>query len=189
MIKLEGPIGSDAIYTHDFSDASKWGSGVPGFGASACAIQPTPGLAYVLTGCEVKASTNVHIHSPLQVWFQQRRKSGQWGSIPPTSGNGPAYCVQYTSMKDWMKRGGGLPTVQKYPGNPELTQEIMLIPFHFTPQPVLWSSGGVDDRGWPRWNRMVLRIANHQPYRKLDETQIEMALAKYTVDIYREIVT
>ena len=189
MIKLEGPIGSDSIYSHDFGNVASWGAGVTGFGASACAIQPTPGLAYKLTGCEVKASTDVQIHSPFQLWFQQRRKSGQWGTIPPTSGNGPAYCVQYSNLKDWVRRGSGLPQVVEYPDSPEITKPVMLVSFVLRPPPILWSSGGVDAQGFPCWNRMVMRIVDHQPYRDVQGTPIEMGIVKYMVDIYREIVT
>ena len=189
MIKLEGPIGSDAIYSHDFGKPSSWGAGVPGFGASAFQIAPTPGLAYVLTGCEVKASTDVMIHSPFQLWFQQRRASGRWGSVPPTSAMEPAYCVQYSHMSDWIKRGTGLPQVVEYPNNPEITKPVMLVSFAFKPQPVLWgSAGGADATGYPRWNRLVMRIADHQPYRDGASQPIELALAKYTVDIYREVI-
>jgi hypothetical protein len=102
--------------------------------------------------------------------------------------NGAAYCVTYQNMKDWLRRGGGLPEVRSYPGNPELTKPVMLISFTFAPAPVLWSDDrGMDENRMPRWGRMILRIADHQPFKAADGSQLELALAKYTVDIHRQV--
>lgn len=182
--KLVGPIYHDSAYTHDFGDAATWHS-VPGLGASSWSLQPPPGYAYKIVGCETKASADANIHSPLEIWFQAKRKSLAWGTIPPTGMNGFAYRVAYNSMKDWIKRATDLPTVRTLTGSTEITKSLLLFSFAFSPAPILWSSTGYAN-GMPKWNRMIIQVADHLPYKNLAGEAIEMALAKYIIEIYKE---
>jgi len=172
----------DSVYTHDFGNSATWYGG-GSLGVSAWILEPPPGRACKILACEVKASVNCHMSAAIEIWFQCKKRLGGYGHLPPTANDGPSYCVSYGNMRDWVKRGTGIPeVVSGIEANNEFTAPLMLVPFTFAPAPTLWSSSGKDDNGMPKFNRMIIRIVGNQPIKTLEGNPIDMAIAKYSVD-------
>lgn len=164
----------DSIYTHDYADNTTW----PSTADSRWTLEPAVGEAIKLTSVEVKLSEHAVMHSggaTLVEYFVAGVDT-------------PVYVVTYNSIIDWIKRADELPSKVDINNGLDITAPLIMFRITFPRPAVLWSSTGQDLEGNMKFNKMVVRIEDDQPYKQADgTTPAELVIAKYNAEIYEDI--
>lgn len=154
-------IKKDSIPTHDWGDSSQW-AGAP---SSSFTIKPNPGEAIIIPRARIRYSENAHMGSALVIDYYV--------------GEAVVSSTEYKNQNDFFSR---FDEFERFAvaGSNGYDADIFSHEYEFDAPLVLWSSEGVDGDGAPKLNKIVIRIADDQPYKQSDDTSpINMAQVRY----------
>ncbi len=164
----------DTIGMHDFSDASTWKTPV---GSSSWILDPTdaesPFHNKVIKLNEIQLDfaelIKIHVDGELLIEFYM------------TGNSNPVKTISYKSMSDWISRSH---TKQRVDYKAASVGPFMQYNIAFAEPPTLWTSTGVDTLGDPKLNKMVVRIADNEPYKDEEGEPGKLARGRYFAEIY-----
>ncbi len=164
----------DTIGVQDFADTSTW---VNGATDSAWALDPTDtesafyGKAVKLTAMQLDLAEDLVMHEngAMIVEFYM-------------AGNpSPVAVYLYKSVADWISRASRKQKIESVGKVGSFVQYDI----EFAKAPIFWTSAGFDGAGKPKFNKMIVRIENHEPYKKMDGvTPATIARPRYFAEIY-----
>jgi hypothetical protein len=166
---------SDTIGTHYFDDPETWTT----LEDSTWELKPNAGEAIEIQSAQIDFSED--INTP---------KTGNAIIVKFWSNNiqQPLKTVYYHNLKDWITRSYKKTKTELNTGG-VITGSILQLDLDFAPpQPIIWSSAGLDIFGIPKINRMTVHLENHTPYKKLSNPNenAELARARYFTSVYED---
>ena len=110
-----------------------------------------------------------------------------WGPSPLT-------VADYPSIADFFARADEFGKLDySGPANGDVNKPIIWLKYDFSKPVVLWSSGGmfegnpkVDAQGSPKFQKMVIKIADDAPYKDNDAGVVQVARSRYFIECYED---
>jgi hypothetical protein len=164
----------DTIGMHDFSNTSQWPSPLD----SSWVIDPSDGYSEYhnsvlkLTELQLDLSENLIIHEGGELLVEFFING-----VP-----NPVFTYTYKSISDWISRANEKKKID-YNG---LIGPFMQFNVMFAKPPWLWTSTGIDAAGNYKLNKMVIRIADNQPYKNSEGNPAKICLGRYFAEIYED---
>jgi hypothetical protein len=176
-------VNFDTITSHDWSDNSQW---VVSVDDSTWTLQPDAGQAIKVTGVLIKFSEDMVVHANGGMLIQVAIDG--WAPSPLT-------LVSYSSIADFFARADEWGKLDyNGPANGSVNKPIISLKFDFSRPVVLWSSGGtiegvpkVDAQGSPKFQKMMIKIADDMPYKDNDGGVVQVARSRYFIECYADV--
>lgn len=166
----------DTVGMHDFSNIAEWSSPTD----SSWIVQPTTstsphyGKKVIVTSMQMDLAEDFTIHPGGGIVVEL------YSNLIPT----PLAVVNYVDLKDIISRATSKTFVQCKGG----VGPAMQYSYVFTMPPTLWPTVGFDSKGVPKFNKMLVKIKDHQPYRTKTSGELcSIAKGRYFCEIYTDL--
>lgn len=164
----------DTIGVHDYAASAQW----PVAGNSAWTLDPTDpsspyyGKAVRVTELQLDLAEDIVMHEGGQLLVEFFM-----------AGNpNPVATFTYASMADWISRA----VEKKKIDNQGQVGPVIQYNIVFSIPPTFWTSAGLDAAGGPKLNKMVVRIADNQPYKDSGGNPAKIARPRYFAEVYAD---
>lgn len=164
----------DTIGVHDYADTAQW----PAVDDSSWVLDPTDtnseyhGKAVKITELQLDLSEDIVMHSGGELLVEF------FMTGVPT----PVKTFTYSSMADWFSRACEKQKIDNQGSlGPFLQFNIV-----FSIPPIFWTSAGLDAKGDPKLNKVVVRIADNVPYKNGSAELVKIARPRYFAEVYTD---
>lgn len=166
----------DTVGMHDFSKTSEWTSSTD----SSWIVDPTAvgsyhyGKKLIVTAMQMDLAEDFTIHEGGNIIVDL------YSNMIPV----PLVTVDYKDLKDIVSRATSKVHIPCKGG----VGPAMQYSYVFTMPPTLWPTVGLDDKGIPKLNKMVVKIKDHQPYKtEATDELCSIAKGRYFCDVYIDL--
>jgi hypothetical protein len=163
------------LSTHNWGDPASW---VNGTEDSTFEISPESGELMVLRECLIKFSSGMKFDSSNALVIEAKIETGGDPIVVPIT--------RYNGVSDFIKRADRVEIIDLMADGGDITHPIAIIRLFFAKQIILWSTPGQDKLGETKFQSLVARIDNHQPFKMHDNAQPEIAICRYFMTRHSE---